>query len=55
MQTLLNVLQVPTSIFLAFAAVFFAWHTYKAEDKCNKAGDAISAFFLFVSLILVWR
>lgn len=55
MQTILNILTVPTSIFLALAAIFFAWHAFKAKDKFNKAGDAVSAFFMMVSLILIWR
>lgn len=47
--------KIITSIFLAFAGGFFVYHSYKnRKDKSHFAGDAISAFFLFSSIFLIW-
>lgn len=47
--------KIVTSIFLTFAGVFFVYHSWKSrKDKSHFAGDAISAFFLFSSIFLIW-
>lgn len=57
MQTLLSILQIPTSIFLATTVVFYihaAWKN-KEKDRYSMAGDMITGAFLLSDLALIWR
>lgn len=47
--------KVLTTIFLIFAGGFFVHYAWKnRKDKPHFAGNAISAFFLFSSIFLMW-
>lgn len=47
--------KIATTIFLTFSGVFFAYLSWKnRKDKSHFAGNAISAFFLFSSIFLIW-
>lgn len=57
MQTLLSILQIPTSIFLSTTVVFYvhaAWKN-KEKDRYTMAGDMITGAFLLSALALIWR
>lgn len=43
------------TVFLVFAGSFFVYHSWQnRKDKSHFAGNAISAFFLFSSIFLMW-
>lgn len=47
--------KIVTTAFLTFAGGFFMYYAWKnKKDKSHFAGNAISAFFLFSSIFLMW-
>lgn len=47
--------KIPTTIFLTFSGGFFVYQAWKnRKDKSHFAGGAVSAFFLFSSIFLIW-
>lgn len=47
--------KVLTTIFLIFSGCFFIYYSYKnRQNKPHFVGNAISAFFILSSALLIW-